>query len=74
MSIASHALLVGTALHRLAGDDPVAAAVAFIRDLGGEDVVDGGRLIALNESGEEVGDLTEELAYALSHSSKSYAY
>ena len=74
MSIASHALLIGTTLHPLAGDDAIAAAVTLIRDLGGEDVVDGGRLIALNESREEVGDLTEEFAYALSHTSKSYAY
>lgn len=74
MSIASHALLIGTALHPLAGDDVVVAAVALIRDLGGEDVVEGGRLIALNEAGEEVGDLTEQLAYTLSHSSKRYSY
>ena len=74
MSIASHALLIGTDLHPLAGDDPVAAAVELLRNLGGEEVVEGCRLIALNEAGEEVGDLTEELAYTLSHSSKRYAY
>lgn len=74
MSIASHALLIGSDLHPLAGDDAVAAAVELIRHLGGEDVVEGGRLIALNKVGEEVGDLTEELAYTLSHSSKRYAY
>lgn len=74
MSIASHALLIGTALHPLAGDDAVAAAVELIRHLGGEGVVEGGRLLTLNEAGEEVGDRTEELAYTLSHSSKSYAY
>lgn len=74
MSIASHVLLIGSTLHPIAEDDAVAAAVALIRDLGGEDVIDGGRLIALNEAGEEIGDFTEELAYALSHNSKSYAY
>lgn len=74
MSIASHALLIGTDLHPLAGDDPIAAAVILIRERGGEEVVEGCRLIALTKAGEEVGDLTEELAYTLSHSSKRYAY
>ena len=74
MSIASHAVLIGTDLHSLAGDDPVVGGVKLLRALGGEEVVEGCRLVALNETDEEVGDLTEELAYTLSHSSKSYAY
>ncbi|CAN7361067.1 hypothetical protein [Variovorax sp. LjRoot178] len=74
MSIARHALLIGTDVHPLVGDDAVAAAVELIRELGDEEVVEGGRLIALNEAGEEVGDLTEQLAYTLSHSSKRYDY
>ena len=74
MSIASHSLLIGGDLHPLVGDDAVAASVELIRSLGCEEVGEGCRLVALNEAGDEVGDLTEELAYTLSHSSKRYVY
>jgi len=74
MSITNHALLIASVRHPLAGVDVMAEAVELIKDLGGEDTIEGGRLVVLNEAGQEIGDRTEELAFTLSHSSENYVY
>lgn len=71
----AHALLIEVAdVHPLKGIDPIREAVDLIASLGGQDATGGGRLIELNQAGQEVADHTEELAYTLSHSSPTYAY